>query len=461
MPKVYIPNIEETIPITDEFVNAEINDRRLVKRLCHTAEKLAEHPEQPISSACGPWHDVKAAYGFFDNDKVNCEGILAGHRQCTIERMKAYKIVLDIQDTTSLDYNTHRTTEGLGPTNGSAESLGLKVHTALAVTTDGVPLGVLAMSIWARDPAEHGKRDQRKQKATDDKESNRWLVMMDKSLAGIPEGILIVTVTDREGDIFDFAAKAVAEAKHLLFRVAQNRRTDSEQAKLFTQVATTPVLGRCQIDVPRKPASKQPSRQAHLSIRACRVRIFPPLKRTSERLQPITLYAVEAKEENPPKGVEALHWLLLTTLPVLSLQDAMEKIGWYRNRWKIERFHYILKSGCRIEDLRLETKERLERAITLYAVIAWRIAWMTYQARENPALPCSVAFSKMEWQALWRQVYPRKRLPGKPPPLKDAVRWLAMLGGFLGRKSDGDPGVKVLWNGMRDLNIGIRFLENS
>ena len=220
------------------------------------------------------------------------------------------------------------------------------------------------------------------------------------------------------------------------------------------------MLGYCQIEVPRKPASNQPPRQARLAIRACRVRIFPPLKRAGEHLQPITLYAVEAREENPPKGVEALHWLLLTTLPVFSFQDAVEKIGWYRHRWKIERFHYILKSGCKVEDLRLETKERLERAIALYAVIAWRIAWMTYLARENPNLPCGVAFSKTEWQALWRQAHPGKHLPGKPPPLKDAVRWLAMLGGFLGRKSDGDPGVKVLWSGLHNLNIGIRFIEN-
>ncbi|MGE5527680.1 MAG: IS4 family transposase [Patescibacteria group bacterium] len=218
-------------------------------------------------------------------------------------------------------------------------------------------------------------------------------------------------------------------------------------------------FGLCQTEVPRR--SNQPPRQARLAIRAGRVRIISPLKRTSEHLPPITLYAVEAREENVPKGVQALHWLLLTTLPTESFRNAVEKIGWYQQRWKIERLHYILKSGCKIEDLRLETSDRLKRAITLYTVIAWRIAWTTYQARENPSLPCSVAFSKMEWQALWWQVHPRKSLPDKPPALKDAVRWLAMLGGFLGRKGDGDPGVKVLWNGLHDLNIGMRFLENT
>lgn len=461
MPKVRIPETEADMPITDEFAGAMINDRRLVRRLCHTAEKLAEQPEKPISSACGPWHDVKAAYGLFDNDKVDCEGMLFGHRQRTIERMKAYQTVLIVQDTTSLDYSTHQKTEGLGPFNDYAKSLGLLAHTALAVTANGVPLGVLAMDIWARDLAEHGKRDQRKQKATSEKESNKWLSAMDKSLAGVPDGILTVTVCDRESDVFDFAAKALGEKRHLLFRVAQNRRTDSEQKKLFEQVIATPVLGHCLVEVPRKPGSNQPPRQARLSVRACRVRIISPLKRTSEHLPPITLYAVEAREENAPNGVEALHWLLLTTLPVISLQEAVEKIGWYRQRWKIERLHYILKSGCKIEDLRLETSERLERAITLYTVIAWRIAWMTYQARETPDLPCSVAFSQIEWQALWRQVHPGKCPPAQPPSLKDAVLWLAKLGGFLGRKSDGSPGVKVLWSGLHNLNIGMRFLENS
>jgi len=459
MPKIRVPETDSDLPISDEFAYATINDRRLVKRLCHTAEMLAQQPEKSISMACGPWHDVKAAYEMFDNNKVTCENMLFGHHERTVERMKAYETVLIVQDTTTVNYDTQA--EGLGPVSDSVDSLGLLAHTALAVATNGVPLGVLSLNIWARDLAEHGKHDQRKEKATYEKESNKWLDTMDSSHAGVPAEIRTVTVCDRESDIFDFANKAVNEKRHLLFRVAQNRRVDSEHKKLFEQVTCTPVLGHCVIEVPRKAGSNQPPRQARLSIRTCLARINSPLKRAGEHLPPIALYAVDAREENAPGGTEPLHWLLLTTLPVKSLQDAVEKIGWYRQRWKIERFHFILKSGCKIEKLRLETSERLEKAITLYAVIAWRLAWITYQARVTPDMPCCAVFSQEEWRALWRLANPGKKPSDRPPSLKDAVLWLAKLGGFLGRKSDGNPGVKVLWCGLHHLNIGMRFLENS
>jgi len=459
MPRLRTQETGADMPISDEFASADINDRRLVKRLCHTAEQLAEQPEKSISAACGSWSDVKAAYALFDNARVNCENMLGSHRERTIERMKAHDIVLVVQDTTSLDFNTHRKTDGLGPVNDSVNSRGLLAHTALAVATTGVPLGVLSMDIWSRDLAEHGKRGQRKEKATCDKESNKWPNAMDKSLKGMPDDIMAVTVCDRESDVFDFAAKAVAESRHLLFRVAQNRGVESEYKMLFDHVNQASTQGHCAVEVPRKSGNNQPPRQARLTIRACPVTIKPPLKRAGEHLPSITLYAVDAREEDAPAGIEPLHWLLLTTLPVETLQDAVEKIGWYRQRWKIERFHYILKSGCRIEDMQLGTIERLKKAIILYAVVAWRLAWITYQARETPEMPCSVIFSQEEWRALWRREHPGKRPPAQPPSLRDAVLWLAKLGGFLGRKSDGNPGVKVLWSGLHNLNVGMQFLD--
>ena len=375
--------------ISDEFVHADINDRRLVKRLCFTAERLAEQPEKSIAAACGSWVDAKGAYELFQNEKVTCTAMFQSHRECTIERMKACEIVLIVQDTTELDFNTRRKTIGLGPVNDSLRSLGLFAHSSLAVTTAGVPLGLLSMDIWARDISEHGKRDQRKEKPTSEKESNKWLKAMDESLVNVPDNILAVTVCDRESDVFDFAAKAVAENRHLLFRVGQNRGVESEYKTLFQHVVQTPVQGECLVEVPRKSGNNQPPRQALLKIRFCRVTVKPPLKRAGEQLSPIALYAIDAREENAPAGVEPLHWLLLTTLAVETLQDAVEKLGWYRHRWKIERFHFILKSGCKVEDLQLGATSRLKKAITLYAVIAWRLAWITYQARETPDIPCS------------------------------------------------------------------------
>jgi len=204
------------------------------------------------------------------------------------------------QDTTELNFNTRRKTTGLGPVNDSISSLGLFIHSALAVTTTGLPLGLMGLDIWARDIAGHGKRDRRKEKTVSEKESNKWLEAMDKSLLNVPNDIRAVTVCDRESDIFDFAAKAVAENRHLLFRVAQNRGVQSEYKTLFEHVNQAPIQGHCTVDAPRKPGNNQPPRQALLTIRTCRVTIKPPLKRVGEHLSPITLYAADAREENAP-----------------------------------------------------------------------------------------------------------------------------------------------------------------
>lgn len=281
---------------------------------------------------------------------------------------------------------------------------------------------------------------------------------MEESIKGIPDSVQTVTVGDREADIFEFFQKAHQKGTHLVIRAIHNRRITGEYRLLYEQIQNIPEMGQCLVDIPRKPEQNRPPRQAKLSVRFCPVNICPA---HSKRKNPpgIPLYVVFAQEIDGPEGEEPIEWLLLTTIPVTNMAEAVQKIEWYRERWKIKRFHYTLKSSCHVEELQLETKERLSNAIALYSIISWRLTWLTYQTRVTPNLSCQIILETHEWQMLYCAVSQTKTLPDQPPTLHEAVRLIAKLGGFLGRKHDGEPGIKVLWRGLQKLNEGLLFVE--
>ena len=213
---------------------------------------------------------------------------------------------------------------------------------------------------------------------------------------------------------------------------------------------TVRVSGNLCITVPRKKG--QPPREAILSIRYDCVSLKPPKHRSKEKgLQPITLWAIWAHEQNPPKGAEPISWMLLTTIPIASFEEALEKVQWYTCRWHIELFFKILKSGCRIEARQLETADRLKRCLAVDAVVAWRVLYLTMLSRNIPQMPCDVLLEAEEWQALYCFIHRTKTPPLKPPTLMEATRMIARLGGFLGRKSDKHPGPSTIWRGLQRL----------
>jgi hypothetical protein len=198
--------------------------------------------------------------------------------------------------------------------------------------------------------------------------------------------------------------------------------------------------------LPLKRRPDREARTAQLALRFGTVRLRRP-KRADTDAPSLTVSVVDVQETEPPDGEKAVHWLLLTALPVQSAAEAVQITTWYSYRWLIERLHYVLKSGCKLEESQLRQEVRLERLLAVYTLVAWRILWLTYQARQTPDAPCTVALQTHEWQALYLFTHKQRRLPKQPPALRQAVRWIAQLGGFLGRKGDGDPGVKVLWRG--------------
>jgi hypothetical protein len=200
----------------------------------------------------------------------------------------------------------------------------------------------------------------------------------------------------------------------------------------------------------RAPAG-QVARTATVQVRWQSVTRQPPKDRAKEHLPTISVWAVWAIETDPPAGVAAVEWLLLTRLPITRTDDALERLAGYAARWGIEVWRKVLKSGCRIEDRHLERADRLMRCLALYRVIAWRILYATMLARAAPDVPCTVLLEDAEWQGLYCRIHRVAIPPATPATLRQAVRWIGQLGGCQGRKHDGEPGVTVLWKGFQHL----------
>jgi hypothetical protein len=445
----------------DELRHADLGDCRLNHRLARLVGDLAAQPTAAVPMACGSWAATKAAYRFWDNDAVRGTDILAAHCRRTGDRLPADgQPVLAVQDTTTLNFSRHPATADLGYLSDPAQR-GLLVHSTLGVGPDGVPLGLLAQEVWARPDADFGKRRDRNRKETQDKESQRWLDGLAATEQALPPGQAVVTVADREADFYDLFAAPRRPGHDLLIRARSRRRIKHEARLLGHGIATSPARGRLRVKLPR--ANGRPGRTATLTLRWGTFAIEPPSTHPRRRqLAALPLTVVLAEEANPPPGVPAVRWLLLSTLPVRRCGDAVRLVRWYARRWLIERFNYVLKSGCRLEQLQLQTAARLERALATYAIVAWRLLWLTYAARRDQDGPCDEVLEPEEWQVL--QAHSGQQPTAAPPRLREAVGLVARLGGFLGRRGDGAPGVRVLWRGLgrlEDLVTGYRLARQQ
>jgi Transposase DNA-binding/Transposase Tn5 dimerisation domain len=426
-----------------------MKDIRLKQRLITLVEQLSHKPTASVPLACGDWSQTKASYRFWDNKKVEIAEIITAQKLSTLDRAKDEEIILAIQDTTDLDFTSHPNTAGLGHLDAKYLR-GLKVHSVLAVSTSGVPLGILAQEIWARDPNTIGKKHQRKQQETKDKESQRWLDAEQKTVENLRSGQSIITVADREADIFDLFSQVAAGDGEFLIRASHNRCVESELSYLIPTIEAQTIAGYTTVQIGRNPVNA--NREARLSIQFMTTKIHSPAgRKLSMAAPPVAVNVILATEVNPPEGVEPIRWLLLTTLAVESVAAAMICIGYYTLRWLIERYHYTLKSGCQLEQLQLESADRIKRAFVTYSLVAWRLLWLTYHSRLEPDASCECILEPDEWQALACHHLGQGQPPLKPPTLGEAVLMLAQLGGFLARRGDGVPGVKTIWRGFSRL----------
>jgi hypothetical protein len=428
----------------------DLGHKRLNQRAARIVQAALDHPGDTIPTAAADRAATDATYRFLDNPNVLPEDLDDAHRACTLNLLAASAGPLLVpQDTTSIDFTSPVRARTLGPL-AHAKHFGFFVHSALALREDGLPLGLLHQYVWMRSAAERGKRTQRRHKETADKESQRWLDTEQACVAALPADRQVVLISDREADFYDYLAVPRRPGQHVLVRAKLRRRIAESKQLLGVAVRAQPVAGHLRVRVPRKDG--QPERQATLAVRYGTFALLPPSTHPRrQELSPLPLQAILVREVEPPAGVKPLEWLLLTTLPVASLAEAERVVRWYALRWRIERYHFVLKSGCKLEELQLETAARLRRALALYAIVAGRLLHLTYLARQEPEASCEPSVSREEWEVLWRRFCPGQALPAQPPSLHQALGWIARLGGFLGRKRDGEPGVKVLWRGLRTL----------
>src|SRR6266436_2755822 len=433
-----------------EFADAELGDERRTKRLVELAHVLGQHPTAALPEACGDGGMLKAAYRFFDNDAIDAQDMLQSHVESTYRRLDYASVVLAVQDTTEVNWTRHPATQGLGPL-GHTACHGLLVHTTLAFTPERVPLGLLAQQVWARDPNDVGKRARRKHLPISQKESQKWLHSLDAvyTARDCCPTTRLVSVGDREADVYDVLAAPRPAGVELLIRASWNRCVNAPQRSVWDTVAAQPVAAQLCLHVPRR--GTQPAREATLALRFCPLILRPPQHRKAEGFPAVTLWAVQVCEVEPPAEGEPIEWLLLTTVAVETVDDAIERVQWYSCRWGIEVWHRILKSGCHLEARQFQKAERLHRALALYSVLAWRIFYATMVARAVPEAPCSVLLEPDEWQALSCAIHQVPTPPAEPPSLGQAVNWMAQLGGFVGRRRRDRPGAEVMWRGFQHL----------
>jgi len=449
-----------------EFGRVELGDGRLKSRLLTLARDISAHPQALIPEACeGSRAKTEGAYRFLNNDRVDMQTLLASHTEATVERVREHSVVLAVQDTTSLNYTEHAA-RGMGPINTKGDSaVGLVLHDTMAFTVDGTPLGLLDAQCWARDPETAGKREQRKELPIEQKESMKWLRSY-RAAAAVQElcpNTMLVSVGDRESDLYDLFAEAAADpdGPKLLVRAEKSRgrkvkcepevaaipqpgaEDKPEYLPLWERMAKEDSAGTIALHVPRR-ATRGP-REAKLEVRVACVELKPP---KASKFPTCQVWAVFAREVDAAKDVkEPLEWMLVTTVPTEGFQAACERLGWYARRWGIETYHRTLKSGCRTEDRRLSTAEGIENCLAIDLVVAWRVFLLTMQARETPQASCEGYLDELEWRVL-RAYAGEDPNCDTPPTIGEALGWIARLGGYIARKRGSQPGNTVVWRGL-------------
>ena len=414
---------------SNEFGGAILGDSRLSDRLVDSARLLGAMPGRAFCAAAqGDWPAIKGYYRMIDrpdDSKVSMEAILAPHRQRTVQRMKAHKIVLNIQDGTTINFSGLSHCEGLGVIGSNqtgAKSGGLHLHSTFVISTDGLPLGVLAAQCTAPQPKVKDKSANPKAVPIEEKKTYDWIVALRDCVKLAPElpDTQQVCVMDREADFYElFEEQRASRCVDLLVRAKHDRGTN-EALNLFDSLRQAPLKSRLRIDVPRQSErpkkSKQkarpgrPARKADVALHYKQVELRPPAEHKDKK--PITLWVVHVLETSPPPDTPALEWFLLTTIDIASDEQARECLRWYCLRWRIEEWHRVLKSGCGIENLQHKSAVRLKRAIAINLLIGWRIMLMTLLGRQCTGLPPELLFSDIEIEVL--TAYSKKKNSPRP-----------------------------------------------
>jgi hypothetical protein len=424
---------------------------------------------QSIPLVCQDWANTKAAYRFFSNGRVSEADILAGHFQSTRDRTLATNgLVLVLHDTTEFTYQRENS-EAIGITKSinsgrdkagrlrSHTVCGILMHSSLAVTIAGVPLGLAAVKFWTRKKfkgtAALKKRINPTRIPMEKKESIRWVENLKQSTVLLGDPRRCVHIGDRESDIYELFCTAQEIGTHFLVRACVDRLAGDGDHTIADEMDEVAVKGLHRVEVRDSNGDLD---EAVLEIRYRTIRVLPPIGK-QKRYPALTLTVIRAEERGTPKNRKKIDWRLITDLPVQSRKDAIEKLEWYALRWKIEVFHKILKSGCKAEESRLRTAQRLANLLSVFCILSWRVFWITMLNRSTANAPPDLALTEVEIDLLDHLIRDRVPKPLQRKTLSHYLIKIARLGGYLARANDPPPGNTVIWRGLSrltDIELG-------
>jgi hypothetical protein len=455
-----------------EAADCEFKDERLGKRFGSLLSQLSSSPGDSIPLVCQDWANTKAAYRFFDNDRVSEAEILCGHFQATRDRAAATDgPILVMHDTTEFTYQ-REDIDAVGKTRiniagGRPDGrpryytgCGILMHSSLAVTSEGLPLGLTAIKFWSRKKFKGSDALKRKINPTrvpiEKKESIRWLDNLKRSTNLLGDAARCVHIGDRESDIYELFCTAQDAGTQFLLRTCVDRLAGDGEHTIANEMAEVDCKGLHRVEVRDRHGKMS---EAVLELKFRRILVQPPLykQRRYPALELTVLHAVRGK----PHGRDPIDWKLITNLPVTTRAQAIEKLQWYALRWRIGVFHKILKSGCQAEQSKLRTAERLVNLLATFCILSWRIFWLTMLNRATQTAKAGLAFTPLEIQILQR-LAPDSQ--SRSRTLQSCLTQLARLGGYLNRAKDPPPGNMVMWRGMSrltDIELGYLMATNN
>ena len=437
--------------IDEEFSNLDLDDKRLVTRFKDVMHSFQLNPQGCINRI---FRDEKAArkatYRMFDNDKVTAEKIFECHKQQTAQRMEEHKVVLSLHDSSYFSYNTKPSIAGLGNIGGrkgkDKETSGFIGHFALGITEDGLPLGLQAAKCWSRAYESEWN-----------KESERWIETLEDVEKLYPENTQMIYIADREADQFELLHDTVHRGHKLVIRSKHDRLIQGKDYYLSWHIEKRKSLFDIEIDLPKE------KKRVAATMKFGEVTINDPDQRTNRHLarsgvRHVKLGVIEVKEKEKREGKEQLKWILYTNLDLNTKEDALKVVNYYRMRWQIENYFKVLKDGCcHVEHCSLRSFEKLVKYTMCFSIIAWRMFWMKFLDHVDPELPASAVLTESEIEVL--KIRHPKKVDKRSFKVGEALRLIAMFGGYNNRKSDGPPGNITLWRGFLIVRDRAEFLD--
>ncbi len=434
-----------------DFSHLDFGDVRRNERFVSIINTISRAPEESIPLQNDSWYQTKATYEFYKNEEVSLatlqQLIRPAFSHYGSSQVAGVEHVIIAHDFCQISYN-NSSAEGLGYL-ANVEGRGIITYNSIAISSTGIPLSLLYQQSFTRPLDELGKAQKRKKIDFEDKESYYWYKGITAVNEQLGDNVHKIHVADREADIYELFFCRYEKNTDLVVRAKHNRKL-ADRSALWDAVSEQALATKVTLEIPDKRGNKHGG--IEVEVRYHQVEILRP-ETSNNKYESVSMFAIELRQVSPKQSWqdELLHWKLLTTIAVNSITDALRCVQIYCYRWLIERFHFVLKSGTQIEQLQLQKAVSLQKAVHVYSIAAMRLMQLTYQPRETPDVSCEVLLTKEQWMVLYALIHKKPPTSDQPPTLGQAVRWIGRLGGHLGRKSDGHPGLQTVWRGYRRL----------